>query len=136
MILSPSVPAKIASLVALLADALRAMDDVYFAYDADGLQPAQQEQLDINAEILLGLFAEYRQGVVMIEGHCDERGSSEYNLALGDRRAQRVYDYLVSRGVPAARMQTVSYGREKPQCLESAESCWSMNRRAHFAAGR
>ena len=69
---------------------------------------------------------------VMIEGHCDERGTAEYNLALGERRAQAVRDYLVSLGVAAARVQTVSKGKEQPFCDDKNESCWQQNRRGHF----
>jgi peptidoglycan-associated lipoprotein len=67
-----------------------------------------------------------------IEGHCDERGTNEYNLALGDKRAKSVKDYLVSLGVPAAKTETISYGEEKPLCTEHAEDCWAKNRRVHF----
>ena len=69
---------------------------------------------------------------ITVEGHCDERGSVEYNLALGERRAKAAYDYLVSLGVPAERLKTVSYGKEIPLCSESNEACWARNRRAHF----
>lgn len=114
-------------------EAVRTMlQDVYFDYDASALKPEQITALDADALVLMDLFEEYPTGRVMVEGHCDERGSSEYNLALGDRRAHTAYEYLVSRGVPAARLQTVSFGKEKPQCYEQAESCWSLNRRAHF----
>ncbi len=67
-----------------------------------------------------------------MEGHCDERGTVEYNLALGERRARAAYDYLVSLGVPADRLKTVSYGKEVPVCTESTEDCWARNRRARF----
>jgi peptidoglycan-associated lipoprotein len=70
---------------------------------------------------------------VTIEGHCDERGSEEYNLGLGDRRANAVKEYLISQGIPASRLSTVSYGEEKPVCHEQTEDCFSKNRRAHFA---
>jgi peptidoglycan-associated lipoprotein len=69
---------------------------------------------------------------VTIEGHCDERGSTEYNLALGDRRAGAVKQYLVSLGISADRISTVSFGKEKPFCTQSNESCWQQNRRGHF----
>ncbi len=67
-----------------------------------------------------------------MEGHCDERGTVEYNLALGERRARAAHDYLVSLGVPASRLKTVSYGKEAPLCRDSNEDCWARNRRAHF----
>jgi peptidoglycan-associated lipoprotein len=69
---------------------------------------------------------------VLIEGHCDERGTAAYNLALGDRRANAAKEYLVSLGIDASRLRTVSYGKERPFCTESTESCWQKNRRAHL----
>jgi peptidoglycan-associated lipoprotein len=85
--------------------------------------------LNRNAEVL----KKYDFLVVTVEGHCDSRGTVEYNLALGERRAKTPYDYLVSLGVPAARLKTVSYGKEVPLCTEQTEDCWARNRRAHFA---
>ena len=70
--------------------------------------------------------------MVSIEGHCDSRGSAEYNLALGSRRANAVKEYLVTLGVPAARMTLISKGKEQPVCTEDTESCWQQNRRGHF----
>jgi peptidoglycan-associated lipoprotein len=70
---------------------------------------------------------------ITLEGHCDERGTVEYNLALGERRAKAAFDYLVSLGVPADRLRTVSYGKEVPVCTESNEGCWAKNRRARSA---
>lgn len=72
---------------------------------------------------------------VTIEGHCDERGSSEYNLALGERRARATRDYLVASGIAANRISTISFGKERPFALGHDESAWQWNRRAHFAAG-
>jgi peptidoglycan-associated lipoprotein len=69
---------------------------------------------------------------VLIEGHSDERGTTEYNFGLGDRRAAAAISYLLARGVPASRMVAISYGEERPQCTESTEACWARNRRAHF----
>lgn len=69
---------------------------------------------------------------VLIEGHCDERGTSEYNLGLGDKRAKSAKDYLMSLGAPPSRIETISYGKEKPLCNEHSEECWTKNRRAHF----
>ena len=73
---------------------------------------------------------------MLIEGHCDERGTGEYNLALGDRRATAARDFLVNLGVPASKLSTVSYGEERPQCREQDESCYQRNRRAHFSPAR
>jgi peptidoglycan-associated lipoprotein len=69
---------------------------------------------------------------VLIEGHCDERGTNEYNLALGERRAKSTMNYLVSQGVQASRITIISYGEERPVCNEKTEECWAKNRRAHF----
>ena len=106
--------------------------DVYFDYDASGLRPEMEQVLIENGRLLMDLFATYPDGTVLIEGHCDERGTNEYNLALGDRRALAVKEFLAAQGVPGDRMKTVSLGEERPQCFEAAESCWSRNRRAHF----
>ncbi|MGB0499314.1 MAG: peptidoglycan-associated lipoprotein Pal [Rubricella sp.] len=100
-------------------------DRVFFATDSSSLDVAAQTTLTFQADWLL----RYPDRTVVIEGHADERGTREYNLALGARRAQAVYDYLVSLGVPASRLTTVTYGKERPVALCSNESCWSQNRR-------
>jgi len=102
-------------------------EDVYFAYDAAELDAAATQALRYNAEILRG-----ESGRVEIEGHCDERGTAEYNLALGARRAKTVRDALVALGIGSTRLSTVSYGEELPVCRDADESCWSRNRRAHI----
>jgi peptidoglycan-associated lipoprotein len=107
-----------------IADELK---DVYFDYNKSDLRPDGVEALNKVAEVLK------RTGIaVLIEGHCDERGSAEYNLAMGDRRAQTVKSYLMSLGVAEAQLATVSYGKENPQCFDATEQCWQLNRRAHF----
>lgn len=73
---------------------------------------------------------------ILVEGHCDERGTNEYNLALGDQRAQAAKNYIVSLGVPASRIETVSFGKEQPLCTEKSEECWAKNRRAHFVMSK
>jgi peptidoglycan-associated lipoprotein len=105
------------------------LQDVYFDYDKSDLRPDARDALAKNAD---WLKKSYNTAVVQIEGHCDERGTNEYNLSLGERRARAALDYLVSLGVPAARLSTISYGEERPQCTESDESCWQRNRRGHF----
>jgi peptidoglycan-associated lipoprotein len=102
--------------------------DIYFNYDESNLSDEAREKLARNADVLKG----QPQFQVTIEGHCDERGTSEYNLALGERRANAVRDYLGSLGVTPARMRTISYGKERPVCTQNEESCWSQNRRAHM----
>jgi peptidoglycan-associated lipoprotein len=105
------------------------MGDVRFDYDSADLREGDRAVLGKNAEVL----KRYDFLIVSVEGHCDERGSVDYNLALGERRARAAYDYLVSLGVPAARLKTISYGKEVPVCSEANENCWARNRRAHFA---
>lgn len=111
----------------------REVQDVFFAYDQSGISPEAQATLTRDADALKSILSAFQGQSVMIEGHCDERGSAEYNLGLGDRRASAVRDFLGQLGVPVDRLKTVSYGKEKPQCTEAAESCYSSNRRAHFA---
>lgn len=103
------------------------LGDAYFLYDQANLSAETREQLAKNATFL----NQHPQLRVTVEGHCDERGTSEYNLALGERRAYSVRDYLVSLGVSAGRLTTISYGKERPVCTEEDESCWQQNRRAH-----
>lgn len=114
--------------VAAYARAQSLLGDVYFDYDQAGLSDVSRDRLAANARF----FQEHREFQVTLEGHCDERGTNEYNLALGDRRANSVKDYLGSFGVAADRLRTISYGEERPSCTESDESCWRENRRAHF----
>lgn len=107
---------------------LKEVRDAYFDYDKADLRPDARVALTKTADFLKN----YPQLKVTIEGHCDERGSTEYNLGLGDRRASAVKQFLISSGISADRLSTVSYGKEKPFCMESNESCWQQNRRGHF----
>ncbi len=102
-------------------------DRVFFQTDSTELTPQSRTTLDKQAQ-WLNTYSQY--GQFTIEGHADERGTREYNLALGARRAQVVRDYLISRGVAASRMHTISYGKERPVALCDDISCWSQNRRA------
>jgi len=104
------------------------LKEVFFDYDKADIREPDRATLSQNADALKR-FDFLR---ITVEGHCDERGTVEYNLALGERRAKAAYDYLVSLGVPADRLKTVSYGKEVPVCTQSAEDCWQRNRRAHF----
>ena len=110
-------------------DRLGLLQDVHFDLDKSELRDADRQLLNENAAKL----KQFDFLKIKIEGHCDERGSVEYNLALGERRAKAVYEYLVSLGVGADRMTSVSFGKEIPVCTESNEDCWARNRRAHFA---
>ena len=106
--------------------------DAFFDYDKSDIRPDARNALAKTGEFLRA----YSQIRIIIEGHCDERGSTEYNLGLGDRRAQAARQFLISLGVSADRIQTVSWGKERPFCTESSESCWQQNRRAHFVMAR
>jgi peptidoglycan-associated lipoprotein len=101
---------------------------VFYALDSSDLDQAGQQVLNGNADVL----RKYPSWVITIEGHCDERGTAEYNLALGERRALAAKTYLVSLGIPADRLRTVSYGKEFPFDPGHDEGAWSKNRRAHF----
>ena len=104
------------------------LKEVYFDYDKADIREPDRATLAQNADALKR-FDFLR---ITVEGHCDERGTVEYNLALGERRAKAALDYLLSMGVPADRLKTVSYGKEVPVCTQSSEDCWQRNRRAHF----
>ncbi len=104
------------------------LTDVFFDFDKYDIRPGDAKTLDSNASWLKS----NPNHLVLIEGHCDQRGTNEYNLALGERRAKSTMNYLVSQGVQANRITIISYGEERPQCTEHTESCWAKNRRAHF----
>ncbi|MCI0621077.1 MAG: peptidoglycan-associated lipoprotein Pal [Acidobacteria bacterium] len=102
--------------------------DVYFDYDKSDIRDDQKSTLSD-----AGDFLKANSGIKFtVEGHCDERGSEEYNLGLGDRRANAVKNYLISLGVDAGRINPISYGKERPQCREATEDCYQKNRRGHF----
>ncbi len=102
--------------------------DIHFDYD--------KYDINENAKVTLRAVADYLiknpTNRMLIEGHCDDRGTSEYNLGLGDKRAKAAKDFLLSLGVPSSRVDTISYGKEKPLCTEQTEDCWAKNRRGHF----
>ena len=102
--------------------------DIYFDYDKADIRSNQQTSLQGDAQ-----FLQQHSGIhITVEGHCDERGSTEYNLALGTSRADAVKSALIQAGIGGDRIKTYSYGKEKPFCTESNESCWQQNRRGHF----
>lgn len=102
--------------------------DIYFDYDESTLSDDSRDKLARNADLLKGK----PQFSLTIEGHADSRGTNEYNLALGERRANAVKDYIASLGVAAERIRTLSYGEERGVCSDDSESCWSQNRRVHM----
>ncbi len=99
---------------------------IFFSFDKYGLSDENRGTLQKNAEIIKS----HREWVVLVEGHCDSRGTVEYNLALGQKRAKEVRDYYTRLGVPEAAIGTISYGEEKPVCVDEAEDCWTRNRRS------
>jgi peptidoglycan-associated lipoprotein len=121
----PPPPAPTVSEADLFGQDIR---DVYFDYDKSNIRADQQASVQADAQFL----NQHASINFTIEGHCDERGSTEYNLALGDSRASAVKNALVAAGVSANRIKTISYGKEKPFCMESNEACWQQNRRGHF----
>jgi peptidoglycan-associated lipoprotein len=102
--------------------------DIYFDYDKSDIRADQQGSMQADIQFL----SQHENINITIEGHCDERGSTEYNIALGDKRANAVKNALTAGGISASRIKTISYGKEKPFCTESTEACWQENRRGHF----
>ncbi len=111
-----------------LAEISGYLKPAFFDYDKADIRPDAKDALNADADFL----RKWPTLKVTIEGHCDERGTREYNMALGQRRAGAAKEYLVSLGVEASRMQTISYGKERPFCTDHNEDCWQKNRRAHF----
>ena len=105
-----------------------AVKPVFFDFDKAVIRPDDAKTLDASAAWL----KQNANQLLLIEGHCDERGTNEYNTALGDRRAKSTMNYLVSRGVAASRISLISYGEERPLCSQHDPDCWAKNRRAHF----
>lgn len=113
-----------------VAKAGAALQRIHFDFDKSNIKPEYEPVLRGNAQWM----QEHAKTAVTVEGHCDERGSIEYNIALGDRRASSAKGYMVNLGVADSRFKTVSYGEERPLCTEHNESCWWQNRRAEFIA--
>ena len=117
----------------LKEQAEKLLNSVYFDFDSATLSQSSRDTLASNADVLLKKQPNLK---IQIEGHCDERGSAEYNLALGERRAKSAMNYLVTLGVPASRLSTISYGKEKPADPGHDEAAWSKNRRAEFVVAQ
>jgi peptidoglycan-associated lipoprotein len=113
---------------ALQRAAEAALKDIHFDYDKSEIKSEDKATLQGIADFLRA----YPQVNLLVEGHCDERGTVEYNIALGERRAASAVGYLVGLGTTRARLSTISYGKERPLCSEANEACWGRNRRAHF----
>ena len=114
----------------------REAQDAYFDYDKSELRDDARQAMTHDAELLKRIFAADPSFTVAIEGHCDERGSAEYNLGLGDRRASAAKEFLVQLGVPADRLTTISYGKDRPVCTDENEACYQRNRRAHLSPAK
>ena len=110
--------------------------DAFFDYDKSDIRADARDALTRDASALKSILADFPNATIVVEGHCDERGSAEYNLGLGDRRDSSAKEFLVQLGVPADKLKTISYGKERPQCTESNEACWQKNRRVHFSPGQ
>jgi len=113
---------------------LAKIEDAYFDYNQHTLRPDAMKTLQADSSELRDILKDYPDYKLTIEGHCDERGSAEYNLALGDERAHAAKDYLVQVGIAGDQLNVLSYGKEKPVCQEHDENCWQKNRRIHIVA--
>lgn len=117
---------------ARIQDLLNRIEDAYFDYDQQNIRPDAQIALKADSVTLSEILRDYPTYKLTIEGYADERGSDEYNLALGDARAKRAKQYLTDAGIPDSQLLTKSFGKERPVCEEHNESCWQKNRRVHI----
>jgi len=120
---------------ARIDELLARIEDAYFDYNQHTLRSDAVKALQADSTELRNILKDYPDYKLTIEGHCDERGSAEYNLALGDQRAHAAKDYLVQVGIPGTQLNVKSYGKEKPVCEDHDENCWQKNRRIHIVAG-
>ena len=123
----PSITAEAMKSKETVAEVLK-LQDIFFDFDRFFVRKEARPVLETNADYLKA----NKDSKILIEGHCDERGTSEYNMALGERRAQSAKKYLIDLGIDPSRISTISYGKEKPFCTDHNEGCWQENRRAHF----
>jgi peptidoglycan-associated lipoprotein len=119
---------------ATLNEKLARLNDALFDYDKSVIRDDASTVLKADVGVIRDILANYPNQKLLIEGNADERGSEEYNLALGDRRARAAQEFLVSMGIPAPQLSLVSYGKERPICTDNTENCWQRNRRAHVTA--
>ncbi len=115
-----------------IQDLLNRIQDAYFDYDKHDIRSDAQAALRADATTLSTILKDYPDYKLTVQGYCDERGSAEYNIGLGDARAKKSKEYLVSLGIPGNQLLTVSYGKERPVCTEQNEDCYQKNRRAHI----
>jgi peptidoglycan-associated lipoprotein len=126
---APKPPPRVTSLNERISE----VQDAYFDFDKSDLRSDARDVLTKDASVLKSILNDFPDAKIMIEGNCDDRGSAEYNIALGDRRATAAKAFLVQLGITGDRLQTISYGKERPVCTEQNESCWQRNRHDHFA---
>jgi len=119
---------------ATLNESLARLEDALFDYDKSTIRPDASTALKDDVTVIRDILANYPSQKLLIEGHCDERGSEEYNMALGDRRAKAAQDFLLSMGIPQTQLTIISYGKDRPVCTDKDETCWQKNRRAHVTA--
>jgi peptidoglycan-associated lipoprotein len=112
------------------------LSDALFDYDKANIRPDATTVLSSDVNVVKGILSNYPKQKLLVEGDTDERGSAEYNLALGDKRAHAAETFLVSMGIPETQLTIVSYGKERPVCEDHDEACWQKNRRAHIAAAQ
>jgi peptidoglycan-associated lipoprotein len=133
---TPSSRMPDAATRARIQELLDRIQDAYFDYNQHTLRSDAEVTLKKDVQTLSEIIQQYPDFKLTVEGYCDERGSDEYNLALGEARAKQAKDYMVSLGLPAAQLKTVSYGKERPVCTDADEACWQKNRRAHITQGQ
>ena len=119
-----------------LNDALAKLEDALFDYDKATIRPDATTALKDDVGVIRDILQAYPNQKLVIEGHADERGSEEYNLALGDRRAQAAKDFLTSMGISTNQLTLISYGKDRPVCSDENEACWQRNRRVHVTAAQ
>jgi peptidoglycan-associated lipoprotein len=117
-----------------LNERLAHMEDALFDYDKATIRTDATTALKDDVSVVKGILGDYPSQKLVIEGHADERGSDEYNIALGDKRARAAEDFLTTMGIPNVQLTVISYGKERPICTDQSEACWQKNRRAHITA--
>ncbi len=127
---APAMPS--AETKATIQSLLNRIQDIYFDYDKHVLRPDAESTLQADAQTLREILRQYPSYKLTVQGFCDERGSDEYNLALGDARARKAEEFLETLGLPASQLRTVSFGKERQVCSDHDEACWQKNRRAHI----
>ena len=131
---APAPPYPNAATRARIDELLARIEDAYFDYNQHTLRPDAINALQADSTELRDILKDFPDYKLTIQGHCDERGSAEYNLALGDARANTAKDYLVQVGIPGDQLSIISYGKDRPVCQEHDEACWQRNRRIHIVA--